>query len=52
MHTLTAVGFKQCQVKHVMFYRFNEDATILAVDTDDITIAGDSPQAVKDSRII
>ena len=30
-----------------MFYRFDEDATILAVDVDDITIAGNSPRAVK-----
>ena len=30
-----------------MFYRFDEDATILAVDVDDITIAENSPKAVK-----
>ena len=46
-HTLTSFGFKWCQGKHAIFYRFNEDATILAVDVNDITIAGDSPQAIK-----
>ena len=30
-----------------MFYRFNEDAMILAVDVADITITGNSPKAVK-----
>ena len=30
-----------------MFYRFNQDATILAVDTDDITITRNSHRAVQ-----
>ena len=47
METLTSVGFKQCQVEHAVFYRFDEDATILAVDVNDITIAGNSPRVVK-----
>ena len=34
-------------MEHAVFYRFNEDVTILAVDVDDITIAGNSPRAVK-----
>ena len=47
MDTLTSVGFKRCRVEHAVFYRFDEDVTILAVDVDDITIAGNSPKAVK-----
>ena len=47
MDTLTSVGFKQCLVEHAVFYRFDEDAMILAVDVDDIIIAGNSPKAVK-----
>ena len=46
MHTLTSIGFKWCWVEHAVFYSFDEDATILAVDVDDITIAGNSPQAI------
>ena len=30
-----------------MFYRFNQDTTILAVDVDDITIARNSHRAVQ-----
>ena len=38
---------KQCRVEHAVFYRFDQDATILAVDVDDITIAGNSRRAVQ-----
>ena len=34
-------------MEHALFYRFDEDATILAVDVDDITITGNSLKAVK-----
>ena len=47
MSTLTNVGFKRCKVEHAMFYRFDQDTTILAVDVDDITIATNSPRAIK-----
>ena len=30
-----------------MFYQFDQDATILAVDVDNITITGNSPRAIK-----
>ena len=42
MGTLTTIGFKRCRVEHTGFYRFDQDATILAVDVDDITIARNS----------
>ena len=41
------VGFQRCRVKHAMFYQFDQDATILAVDVDDITITGNPPRAIK-----
>ena len=47
MSTLTTVGFQRCKVEHAIFYRFNQDTTILAVDVDDITIAGNSPRAIQ-----
>ena len=47
MGTLTTIGFKRCRVEHTVFYRFDQDATILAVDVDDITIARDSRRAVQ-----
>ena len=47
MATLTSIGFKRCRVEHAVFYRFYEDVMILAVDVDDITIAGNSPRAMK-----
>ena len=34
-------------MEHGVFYRFNKDATILAVDVNNIIIAGDSPRAVR-----
>ena len=46
-HTPTSFGFKQCWVKHAVLYRFDEDSTILAVDVNDITIAGDSPRGIR-----
>ena len=47
MGTLTTIGFKRCRVEHAVFYRFDQDTTILAVDVDDITIAGNSRRAVQ-----
>ena len=47
MGMLTTIGFKQCRVEHAVFYRFDQDATILAVDVDDITITGNSCRAVQ-----
>ena len=47
MHTLTSFGFKRCRVEHTVFYRFNKDATILAIEINDIMIAGNSPRAIK-----
>ena len=47
MSTLTNVGFRRCKVEHAVFYQFDQDATILAVDVDDITIAGNSPRAIQ-----
>ena len=46
MHTVTSVSFKCCQVEHAVFYRVDEDTTIMALDSD-ITIASDPPQAMK-----
>ena len=45
--TLTNVGFKRCKVKHAVFYQFNQDMTIFAVDMDNITITANSPRAIK-----
>jgi hypothetical protein len=47
MDTLTKAGFRRCKVEHAVFTRFDSDAVILAVDVDDITIAGNSRRAVK-----
>ena len=47
MGTFTKIGFKQCRVEHAVFYRFDQDTTILAMDVDDITIAGNSHRAVQ-----
>ena len=41
------IGFKRCRVEHAVFYRFNQDTTILAMDVDDITIARNSHRAVQ-----
>ena len=42
----TKFGFKQCRVECAVFYRFNQDATILAVDVNNITIARNPHRAV------
>ena len=34
-------------VKHAVFHHYDQDAVILAVDIDDIMIAGDSKRGVK-----
>ena len=47
---LTTIGFKRCRVEHAVFYRFDQDTTILAVDVDDITIAGNFTEQCKDSK--
>ena len=47
MSTLTNVGFRRCKVEHAVFYRFDQDTTILAIDVDDITIAGNSLRAIQ-----
>ena len=47
MSTLTNVGFQRCKVKHTVFYQFNQNAMILAVNIDDITITGNSPRAIQ-----
>ena len=47
MSTLTKVGFQRCKVEHTMFYQFDQDAMILEVDVDNITIVGNSPRAIK-----
>jgi hypothetical protein len=40
-------GFTQCEVKHVVFYRYiGQDALIVAVDVDNLTMAGDSRGAI------
>ena len=46
-NTLTNVGFQRCKVVHAIFYQLDQDATILAVDVDDIIISGNSPRAIK-----
>ena len=47
MSTLTNVNFQRCKVEHAMFYQFDQDAMILAVDVDDITVARNSPRAIQ-----
>ena len=47
MSTLTNVGFQRCKVEHAVLYRFDQDAMILTVDVDDITITGNSPTAIQ-----
>ena len=47
MSMLTKFGFKQCRVEHAVFYRLDQDMTVLAVDADDITIAGNSHRAMQ-----
>ena len=47
MGTLTTIGFKRCRVEHAVFYKFDQDMTILAMDIDDITIAGNFHRAVQ-----
>ena len=47
MSTLTNVGFQRCKVEHAVFYRFDQEATILVVDVDDITIARNSPRVIQ-----
>ena len=46
-NTLMSMGFTHCCVEHAVFHRYDQDAVILAVDVDDITIAGDSKRGVK-----
>ena len=41
------IGIQRCKVEHTMFYQFDKDAMIITVDVDDITIAGNSPRAIK-----
>ena len=47
MGILTTIGFKRCRVEHAVFYRFDQDATMLAMDVDDITITRNSCRAVQ-----
>ena len=46
-NTLTSMGFARCHVEHAVFHHYDQDAVILAVDVNDITIAGDSKRGVK-----
>ena len=45
--TLISMGFAQCHVEHAVFHHYDQDTVILAVNVDDITIAGDSKRGVK-----
>ena len=45
--TLLSIGFTRCRVEHAVFYRYDQDVIVLAVDVDDITIAGDSKRGIK-----
>ena len=45
--TLLSIGFTRCHVEHAVFYRYDQDAIVLAVDVDDITITGDSKRGIK-----
>jgi hypothetical protein len=45
--SLKSIGFSRCQVEHGVFHRYDCDATVLAVDVDDITIAANSREAVR-----
>ena len=47
MSTLTNVGFRRCKVEHAVFYQFDQDATILAVDVDNITIIRNLLRAIQ-----
>ena len=47
MSTLIKFGFKQCRVEHTVFYRFDQDTTILAVDINNITITGNSHRTMQ-----
>ena len=47
MNMLTKVGFKPCRVEQAVLYRFYQDATILAMDVDNITITRNSHRAVQ-----
>ena len=46
-HTLLSIGFTRCHVEHAVFYRYDQDAIVLAVDVDDIMITGDSKRGIK-----
>ena len=37
MDMLTKFGFKEYRFEHAVFFRFDQDMTILAVDVDNIT---------------
>jgi hypothetical protein len=40
-------GFTRCEVEHAVFYRYSgQDALIVAVDVDDLTMAGNSRGAI------
>ena len=41
------MGFTRCRVDHAVFHCHDHDSIVLAVDVDDITIAGDSKRGVK-----
>jgi len=41
------LGFTCCQAEHVVFYRYmDEEALIVAVDVNDLTMAGSSKHAL------
>jgi hypothetical protein len=41
-------GFTRCEVEHAVFYRYaGQDAIIVAVDVDDLTMAGNSRNAIR-----
>ena len=45
--TLLSIGFTRCRIAHAVFYHYDQDAIVLAVDVDDITITGDSKRGIK-----
>jgi len=45
--TMLELGFAHFQTKHAVFYHFkDEDALIVAVDVDDLTMAGNMHQVI------
>ena len=41
--TMLELGFSHCQTEHVVFYHYkNKDVLIVAVDIDDLTMAGNT----------